>query len=124
MNYQKHQRLIWVPHHNYEKPEHVWVVDLRERGRSAKLSNGWVVDQDGIAEGTSRQPGGSVREPNDGEVSLFDDWYSEVMLVSVHGGLAPQDYVWSFENADTVWRSKFDAGMDSVDASVYVFASH
>jgi len=68
MNYFKGQRLIWMPHHKYEPLQEVQVVDLRERGRSAKLSNGWVVDQDGVAEGTARQPGGRVRRPSDGEV--------------------------------------------------------
>jgi hypothetical protein len=38
----------------------VTVVQVLSRGK-AKLSNGWVVDADGVAEGTARTPGGRVR---------------------------------------------------------------
>jgi hypothetical protein len=41
--------------------EHVFVTGLRKRG-GAKLSNGWTVDEDGYADGTSRIPGGFVME--------------------------------------------------------------
>lgn len=55
------QVLEWAPYCEHGKRTEVTVVELRKRG-AAKLSNGWVVDEDGIAEGTSRQPGGFVVE--------------------------------------------------------------
>lgn len=61
MNYQVGQKLLWIPAQAWRTPENVTVVELRKRGQ-AKLSNGWVVDEDGIAEGTRREPGGRVLE--------------------------------------------------------------
>jgi len=51
--------LVWRRSERNEAPELVHVTELR-RGGKAKLSNGWIVDEDGFAEGTSRQPGGTV----------------------------------------------------------------
>ncbi|MEN9885546.1 MAG: hypothetical protein RL758_124 [Pseudomonadota bacterium] len=59
MQYVIGQKLIWQRNNNHDKPEEVTVTELRKRGQ-AKLSNGWVVDQDGYAEGTARVPGGFV----------------------------------------------------------------
>lgn len=61
MEYSVGQRLMWVRSNNHDKPEVVEVVSLRKRG-AAVLSNGWTVDEDGIAEGSARVAGGSVRE--------------------------------------------------------------
>lgn len=60
MNYQIGQSLEWHPFSKFEPVVIVTVTGLRKRGH-AKLSNGWVVDEDGVAEGTARTPGGSVR---------------------------------------------------------------
>lgn len=59
MNYQIGQKLKYVPASQFEKPETVEVVGLRKRG-TAKLSNGWIADEDGIVEGSARIPGGHV----------------------------------------------------------------
>jgi hypothetical protein len=61
MDFEIGQRLIYSPFSMFDPTEVVTVVGLRKRGH-AKLSNGWTVDEDGIAEGTSRIPGGSVRK--------------------------------------------------------------
>ena len=61
MEYKVGQRLIWSSDNNFDAPAVVSVVDLR-RGGKAKFSNGWVVDEDGIAHGTNRVPGGVVWE--------------------------------------------------------------
>jgi hypothetical protein len=61
MEYKVGQRLQWVPKLTHQQREVVEVVELRSRGQ-AKLSNGWVVDEGGYAEGTNRQPGGVVVE--------------------------------------------------------------
>jgi hypothetical protein len=57
--YQIGQELYFHRDNSFDAPEPVVVVDFRRRG-SAKLSNGWVVDENGIAEGTGRIPGGKV----------------------------------------------------------------
>ena len=63
MNYEVGQTLVWIPASQHEKHcPTVTVTGLRKRGH-AMLSNGWVVDEDGRAEGTSRQPGGHVEVP-------------------------------------------------------------
>lgn len=54
------QSLMWWPLRSHEPESLVTVASLKRGG--ALLSNGWVVDEDGIAEGTARQPGGFVRE--------------------------------------------------------------
>lgn len=59
MNFEIGQRLIYKPASQFDKTEEVTVVSLRKRGH-ARLSNGWTVDEDGIAEGTARVPGGRV----------------------------------------------------------------
>lgn len=61
MNFHIDQKLEWVPFSKFEAAAFVTVTGLRKRGH-AMLSNGWVVDELGIAEGTSRTTGGSVRE--------------------------------------------------------------
>lgn len=60
MEYSIGMPLIWKRNNKFDKPEKVTVAELRSRGH-AKLSNGWVVDEDGFAPGTDRVPGGSVR---------------------------------------------------------------
>lgn len=52
-------QFLWKPINQFDKTEVVTVVDLR-RGGKAKLSNGWVVDAYGGAEGTKMMPGGHV----------------------------------------------------------------
>lgn len=63
MTYDVGQQLRWIPDSRHEQSEIVTVVALRSRGQ-AKLSNGWVVDEDGIAQGTAREPGGRVVAPD------------------------------------------------------------
>jgi hypothetical protein len=60
MEYRVGLALFWQRNNNFDAPELVSVVELR-RGGCAKLSNGWIVDEDGIAEGTTRVQGGAVR---------------------------------------------------------------
>ena len=62
MEYTVGQELVWTRGNRFAAPESVTVVELRSRGQ-AKLSNGWIVDEDGIAEGTGRMPGGRVSCP-------------------------------------------------------------
>lgn len=57
INFEIGQRFTWKPINQFDKSEVVTVVDLR-RGGHAKLSNGWVVNQDGYADGTKMMPGG------------------------------------------------------------------
>lgn len=59
IQYEIGQTFLWQPINQFDKFEVVAVVDLR-RGSHAKLSNGWVVDQDGCADGTKMRPGGRV----------------------------------------------------------------
>lgn len=61
MKYRVGQVLEWVSHYHYEPNQKVMVVRLQKHGK-ALLSNGWVVDEEGVAEGTPRMRGGSVRE--------------------------------------------------------------
>lgn len=63
MEYTVGQELVWTRDNRFAAPESVTVVELRSRGQ-AKLSNGWIVDEDGIADGTGRMPGGRVSCPN------------------------------------------------------------
>lgn len=60
MEYTVGMQLLWVPARKWEAPQFVTVDELRSRGH-AKLSNGWVVDPDGFAEGTGRIHGGRVQ---------------------------------------------------------------
>ena len=62
MQYRVGQVLEWVPHYHYEPNQKVMVVRLQKHGK-ALLSKGWVVDEEGVAEGTPRMRGGSVRVP-------------------------------------------------------------
>lgn len=59
MNYYIGQQLLFKPYSQFDKEEIVTVEGLRKHGH-AKLSNGWVVDEDGIAKGTKRIQGGRV----------------------------------------------------------------
>lgn len=59
MEYHVGMRLIFRRDDRHTPAELVEVVQLRKHG-AALLSNGWVVDEDGIAEGTARVRGGSV----------------------------------------------------------------
>ena len=61
MTYELGQKLVWCPIQSHKERQVVTVVGLRKHGR-ALLSNGWIVDEDGLAPGTSRMPGGAVRE--------------------------------------------------------------
>ena len=66
MEYTVGQELVWTRDSRFAAPESVTVVELRSRGQ-AKLSNGWIVDDGGIAVvavGTGRIPGGRVSCPN------------------------------------------------------------
>lgn len=53
------QELVWMPIANWDKPSKVTVAGLRNGG-CAVLSNGWRVDDDGVAPGTGRVLGGRV----------------------------------------------------------------
>lgn len=53
------QLLFYRPQRDYEGVQLVTVTRLHKRG-AAMLSNGWLVDSDGHAEGTRRIPGGYV----------------------------------------------------------------
>lgn len=57
--YEIGQTFLWKPINQFDKAEIVTVVDLR-RGGQAKLSNGWVVNSYGYADGTKMMPGGRV----------------------------------------------------------------
>lgn len=59
ITYEIGQSFTWKPINQFDKSEVVTVVDLR-RGGCAKLSNGWVVNQYGYADGTKMMPGGHV----------------------------------------------------------------
>jgi hypothetical protein len=59
MKYEIGMKLWWIPDNKQEEKQAVRVESLRRHG-AAKLSNGWVVDADGIAEGTKRIPGAKV----------------------------------------------------------------
>lgn len=63
MNYHINQVLTWIPIREFSsKQGEVTVVEIRSRGQ-AKLSNGFVVDEDGYAEGSKYLPGGHVTNP-------------------------------------------------------------
>ena len=62
MEYREGMQLQWLPAGKFEAPSLVTVVQVKSRG-CAKLSNGWVVDADGVAEGAGRIPGGRVVPP-------------------------------------------------------------
>jgi hypothetical protein len=62
MEYREGMQLQWTPYYGWQAPSLVTVVQVKSRG-CAKLSNGWVVDRDGVAEGTDRQPGGIATIP-------------------------------------------------------------
>ncbi len=59
MEYRVGQKLQWLPKLRHQPQEVVEVVAIRSRGK-AMLSNGWVVDEDGRADGTDSRPGGVV----------------------------------------------------------------
>lgn len=61
MIYEIDKPLLFVPDSKFDRLTLVKVVGLRKHG-SAKLSNGWLVDDMGVAEGTNRVPGGHVEE--------------------------------------------------------------
>ena len=61
MQYTVGQELVWIPAAKWDKPAPVTVTGLR-KGGCAVLSNGWQVDDDGIAAGTGRVLGGRVIE--------------------------------------------------------------
>lgn len=49
---------LWIPAYRYEEPSAVRCEAARRGG--FKLSNGWVVDEFGVAPGTNRQRGGRI----------------------------------------------------------------
>jgi hypothetical protein len=59
MKYEIGMKLWWIPDNKLEHKQPVRVESLRKFG-SAKLSNGWLVNADGIAEGTKRISGAKV----------------------------------------------------------------
>ncbi len=59
MTYEIGQALSWLPANDWEAPQVVYVQAIR-RGGKALLSNGWIVDEDGYADGSARRPGGKV----------------------------------------------------------------
>jgi hypothetical protein len=61
MEYRLNQEFIWYRFNNWSTPDRVYVIELRSRGH-AKLSNGWVIDEYGVSEGTDRIQGGYVQE--------------------------------------------------------------
>lgn len=61
MKYQLGKRLRYIPKSKLEEVKTVEVVGLRKNG-AAKLSNGWLADEDGVVEGSARIPGGRVEE--------------------------------------------------------------
>lgn len=61
MEYVVGKKFKWIPTSRHEVEEVVTVDKLLNRG-TARLSNGWTVDEDGIAEGTNRRLGGRIVE--------------------------------------------------------------
>lgn len=59
MKYELGQQLVWISDYRWEPYSWVTVTALRSRGQ-ARLSNGWTVDEEGVAEGSNRQLGGRV----------------------------------------------------------------
>jgi hypothetical protein len=58
------KQYLWIPAYHHEAPK---VVDcVAERKSGFKLSNGWLVDRTGVAEGTLRQRGGHITPLPDG----------------------------------------------------------
>lgn len=51
---------FWRSAYKHEKP--VVVQCVAERRGGFKLSNGWLVNEFGVAEGTERQRGGKIEE--------------------------------------------------------------
>ncbi len=62
MEYTVGMVLEWYRDNNYTPMEIVEVSELRSRGQ-AKLSNGWIVDENGQSEGNARVQGGYVLIP-------------------------------------------------------------
>ena len=60
-NYEVGEEFDWHPFYKYEPSVRVTVVEIKKHGM-ARLSNGWVVDESGEAEGTKRQRGGRISE--------------------------------------------------------------
>lgn len=58
MNYEVGMKLKYVPDNRFESIEVVEVTGIRKKG--AKLSNGWLADENGTVEGTKSRPGGKV----------------------------------------------------------------
>jgi hypothetical protein len=77
MNYFVGQRLVWVPYYNHDNQYVTEVTELRKHG-SAKLSNGWLVDDNGDAEGAARQPGGKVVTANFEPPGYVDDCIASI----------------------------------------------
>lgn len=61
MKYEVGKKFKYIPDSKFEDVIEVEIIGLRKRGH-AKLSNGWVVDETGVAEGTGRIPGGRIEE--------------------------------------------------------------
>lgn len=61
MNYEVGMTLKYVPDSKFDREEVVTVTGIRKRGQ-AKLSNGWVVDEFGVAERNCCFSGGHVEK--------------------------------------------------------------
>lgn len=71
--YEVGQEFEYIPDSPFSKDGgKVTVVELKKRG-AAKLSNGWVVDEDGVAEGTRRIPGGRIAKVQEASREINDE---------------------------------------------------
>lgn len=61
MKYEIGQKFKYIPDSKFDEIQDVEITGLRKRGH-AKLSNGWVVDEFGVSEGTNRNPGGRIEK--------------------------------------------------------------
>ncbi len=83
MNYQIGMKLIWIPDSKFDAHEGVTVTELRSRGQ-ARLSNGWTVNADGVAEGNRRVSGGKVEpfeDPDDRVLRAAPDLLAAVRFL-------------------------------------------
>lgn len=114
MKYKVGDYLVFLPDSKHKNDEVVTVTHLKKRG-CAQLSNGWVVDEDGMSEGTGRVPGGRVRE-----ISDFEWWFSCCCVYGSESNLAPMFYVWNLQKPGQ-WRVLFEDGLTPEQAVDRVF---
>jgi len=115
MKYELNQMLIFHPDTPHKEPEVVRVMELRKRGH-AKLSNGWVVDEDGVAPGTGRMPGGKVEE-----VPEFEFWFVCCCHYAVSMKIGPDFYRWDLKKPGP-FKTYFDEGMVPGEAVDFHFS--